>query len=389
MNLPSRRTPPPRGASAAPARTLSLLAAAALAALLPGPAPAAELVVDFSRFNPGPPPAQFRPALTGGGPPPEWRILAVDTPSALPALPGQAPPTTHETVLGQLSQDRTDERFPLLVYEPQVFSDFTATLRFRTVSGRTEQMAGLAFRLLDEKNYYVIRVSSLGNNLRFYKFVDGVRSEPVGPSLKIPAGEWHALKVVCKGNAIRCLLDDQEVIPTLTDQSFLRGKFAFWTKSDAVSHFARLEVDYEMVQTLPQRLVDVAKEKYPRLLSIVVFARDQGVVRAVAASDPADLGTPGTASEEKTLTEGLIFAGRASDHAAAVFPMRDRNGDPLFAVKYRMRTFSGQTEANAVARAKLMNDELEKVVRAAEAGDAGASLDPAPTASGAPGARKN
>lgn len=352
-----------RGPTRAP--VLALLAA--LLGLLPSRG--AELVVDFATLKPGPPPSQFRPALSGGGGPADWRMVAVDAPSALPTVPGQEPPTTRETVLAQLSGDATDERFPLLIYEPEVFNDFTATLKFRTVSGRTEQMAGLAFRLVDERNYYVVRVSSLGNNVRFYKFVDGVRSEPVGPAVRVPAGEWHTLKVVCKGNTIRCLLDDREVIPPLTDLSFIRGRLALWTKSDSVSHFARLQVEYDLVRTLPQRLVERAQEKFPRLLGVAVYAREQGGVRCVAASDPALVGkvVAGTEAESLALEGGKVSAGRTRDHAIAVLPMRDRNGDPLFAVRFKMRTFGGQTDSNAAARGRQMAEELEELVRAAEA----------------------
>lgn len=335
--------------------------------LVPPPAPAAELVLDFNRDQPGPPSASFRSTLTGSGPPPEWKLIQVDAPSALPALPGQTPPTSRETVLAQLSQDPTDERFPLLVYEPEVLEDFTASLTFRTVSGRVEQMAGLAFRLQDERNYYVVRVSSLGNNIRFYKFVDGIRSDPIGPNVRIPAGQWHTLQVICKGNSIRCLLDDREAIPTLTDLSFSRGRVALWTKSDSVSHFSRLRLNYDLVKTLPQRLVDRAKEKYPRLLGISIYAREEGQVRCVAASDASLVGQPGKDAEELALKDGKVSAGTASDHAIAVLPMRDRNGDLLFAVRFKMRTFGGQTDNNAAARGRTMIQELEELVHAAEA----------------------
>ena len=372
MKFPSRARPAAaRPGSRPSSRFLSAgplaLGLVALLGSLAG-ARAAELSLDFSGQPDGPPPAQFRPALTGGGAPPDWRIVNVDAPSALPALPGQAPPMTRESVLAQLSEDRTDERFPLLIYQPEVFGDFTATLRFRTVSGRTEQMAGLAFRLVDERNYYVIRVSSLGNNVRFYKFVDGVRSEPIGPAVKVPLGDWHTLQVICKGNSIRALLDDKEVIPTLTDQSFVRGKLALWTKSDAVSHFAKLRIEYDLVRTLPQRLVEKARDEYPRLLAVTVYAREDGVAKSVASTEPSLVGKPGTDAEEMALKDGKASAGTAKDHCIAVFPLRDRNGDPLFALRLKMRTFGGQTESNVAARGRLIADELETLVRAADVG---------------------
>src|SRR5690606_19275206 len=124
----------------------------------------------------------------------------------------------------------------------------------------------------DPTNYYVIRASSLGNTLRFYKFVNGVRSNPIGPEIPIPSGEWHTLEVTCRGNTIRCRLNDREVMPELQDSSFTRGRLALWTKSDSVSHFASLTVRYDPVVTLPERLVRKAMERYPRLHEVTVYA---------------------------------------------------------------------------------------------------------------------
>ncbi len=342
------------------------VASLALASSSPHAA-AAELSLDFNRLPPGSPPSDYRTALTGGGPTPEWRVIQVEAQPTLPALIPDKPSPASETVLAQVSEDPTDERFPLLIYDKESFADFTATLRFRTVAGRTERMAGLAFRLVDERNYYVVRASSLGNTFRFYKFVDGTRSTPIGPEIRIPSGEWHTLEVACRGNEIRCRLNGREVIPPLNDTSFGSGKFALWTKSDSVSHFAGLKISYEALKTLPQRLVESALERYPRLLNVTVFGDEAGTVKALASSDPQDIGTPASDAEIRTLREGTVLAGRTENAASAVIPIRDRNGDPMFAVRLRMRSFAGQTDNNIAARAQPILQHLERMVGASEA----------------------
>jgi hypothetical protein len=347
------------------APTPALLALAFLLLTAP-PSPAAELFLDFSTLKPGPPPPEFRISLTGSGPLPDWRVLQVAAAPTLPTLIPSSPTPVSETVLAQVSEDTTDERFPLLIYDKESFSDFTATLKFRTVAGRSERMAGLAFRVVDEKNYYVVRASSLGNTFRFYKFVDGIRSDPIGPEIRLPSGEWNTLEVSCRGNEIRCRLNDRDAIPTLTDTSFTQGKLALWTKSDSVSHFGSLRVVYEALKTLPQRLVDSALEKYPRLLGITVFAEESGQVKALASSDPGELGSAASPEEIRTLREGTVLAGNSKKSASAVFPIRDRNGDPMFAVRLRMRTFAGQTDNNVAARARPIIEHLETLVGAAD-----------------------
>ena len=181
------------------------------------PAVAAERKFDFSDVRENQAPPGFRSVVTGQGKPGDWRVIMDEVPPLMqPITPGAAS-VAKKAVLAQLAQDPTDEHFPLLIYEGDIMDDFTLTTRFKTVKGVAEQMAGIAFRIQNATNYYVVRASSLGNNLRFYKVLNGERGPLVGPEVPIPSGVWHELTVECKGNAIRCLLDGKELI-TATDK---------------------------------------------------------------------------------------------------------------------------------------------------------------------------
>src|SRR5436190_12465368 len=135
--------------------------------LLTLPVVAAERKFDFSEVPTGQTPPGFRNAVTGMGKPGEWKILLDETPSQLPPLTPQAKSTARRAVLAQLSEDQTDEHFPLLIFEEELFGDFTLSTRFKTVRGVKERMAGIAFRIQNPTNYYVVRASSLGNTFRF------------------------------------------------------------------------------------------------------------------------------------------------------------------------------------------------------------------------------
>lgn len=330
------------------------------------PLGAAEWVFDPTRLVAGSVPDTFRPSLTGSGPPPAWQLVAVEATSQFESLTDRSTALTREVVLTETSQDPTDERFPLLVLEEETFGDFTATLDFRLVGGRVARMGGLAFRYQNPSNYYVLRASALGNTFRFYKVVEGIRSDPIGPELPVPSDTWHTLEVQCRGNQIDCRFNGAQVIPTLTDTTFLRGRLAFWTKSDSQVHIRRLRVQYDAIRTLPDRLVRRAQEQHPRLLSITIYGTRGGQVQALASSDPERVGRTGGDSEVRALAEGTISAGSTRDHAAAVFPLRDRNGDTLFAVRLHLRTFAGQTDNNIAARGRLILNDLEAWTRSAD-----------------------
>lgn len=151
----------------------------------------AEKVFDFSEQRTNGWPAGFRGVLAGEGPPGEWKVLPMDVPSLLAPLSPNAPAANRRPVVAQLSRDPTDERFPMLIYEREVFGDFALTVRFKIVEGAGEQMAGMAFRYQDERNFYYIRASALGGTFAFFKVIDGVRGAPIAMRVPISRGEWY------------------------------------------------------------------------------------------------------------------------------------------------------------------------------------------------------
>lgn len=338
-----------------------------LLAALVAPAPGAEKVFTFTEPTTNRVPANFRPLLFGEGKPGQWEILYDDVPPLLAPLSEKAPTLSKRAVLGQLSQDSTDDRYPILVYDGETFGDFTLTTRFKLVGGATEQMAGIVFRVKDSKNFYVIRASGLGRNIRFYKVVNGERTAPIGPEMEIPVGVWHELKIECKGNQISSWLNGKEVIPTLTDNTFAFGQIGFWTKSDAVSYFTDTKIVYVPREIPARALVREMVEKYGRLKGLKVYVLgSNGEPEIVASKDEAEHGLPGGLYEKDCLTQGRIFYGNDKKEkiVSVVQPLRDRNGDTIAAVRVMMESGAGQTEQNALARALPIMKEMQARVQA-------------------------
>ena len=316
----------------------------------------AERIFDFSDF-----PAGFRSTVAGNGPAGDWKVVMDEVPPQLAPLTDKAPVVTKRAVLAQLSQDMTDERFPLLIFEGESFMDFTLTTRFKMVSGVAEQMAGVAFRIQDEKNFYVVRASARSNNFRFYKVANGERGNLIGPEIKVPQGVWHDLTVECKGNQIRCQLNGKEVIPPLTDSTFPGGKIGFWTKSDSVSYFTEAKIVYTAREPLAQVLVRDALKKYPRLLGLKIYAM-RGTppkLQVVGSNDEKEIGQPGARAEQDVLDRGTMYYAKGKGTVAVTMPLRDRNGDAVAAVRVTMQSFPGQTEQNAIIRAAPIVKQMQ------------------------------
>ena len=335
-----------------------------LALVLALPIAAAERKFDFSDVRENQMPPGFRSAVTGEGKPGDWKVILDEVPSPLPPLTSEATAHTKSPVLAQLSQDPTDEHFPLLIYEPEIFTDFTLTTRFKTVRGTVEQMAGIAFRVQNESNYYVLRASSLGNTFRFYKVVNGQRNNPIGPQVSIPSGIWQELSVQCEGNRIRCRLNGKEVMPPLADDSFLRGKIGFWTKSDSVSYFTDARIVYTPLEPGAQKILRGLLKKYPRLINLKIYVpgKETGTTRTVASKNEPDIGQPGGKTEQAVINTGQTYYGKEKDSVSVIMPLRDRNGDIIAAARVVMQTFAGQTEENVIVRAAPFVKEIQTSV---------------------------
>jgi hypothetical protein len=329
------------------------LAAGALWALLVQAAAGAERTFDFGEAREGQVPPGFRSTVTGQGKPGQWKVLLDDVAPLLPPLNPQAPHVAKQAVLAQVSQDGTDDHYPLLVFDDDVFGDFTLTTSFKLVSGQTEQMAGLAFRIQDEKNYYYVRASGLGGTFYFFKFVNGDLIGPIGSRVVITNGVWHELSVECKGSQVTCSLDGKPIILRMLQDNFAKGKIGFWTKSDSVSYFANTRIVYTPLENPAQAIVRDTVRKYSKLLGLKLFVlgADSKTTRLVGSVDPSEIGHPGAKAELDVLTEGLVYYGRDGASVSVTLPLRDRNGDLVAAAKVIMKSFPGQTEQNAVARA--------------------------------------
>jgi len=321
----------------------------------------AERRFNFGEAATGTTPTNFSTALFGIGQPPVWKTVQDEVPSAFAPLTDKAPRVARQPVLAQTSQDMSDEHFPLCVYDGDVFRNFNFTTRFKIVSGIVEQMAGVVFRFQNSSNFYVVRASALGKNVRFYKVVNGVRSDPIGPAVDIAAGVWHTLAVRCEGNQILIYLDDKLVMPALGDNSFAEGKIGFWTKSDSVSYFTDAVVDYTPRIPVAQAMINAVLAKQPRILGLRIYTLvGTNATRIIASKELAEIGQPGTDAELAAIQNGTVSYGKDKGEVLVTLPLHDRNGENIAAVRVRLKSFFGEMQDTAVTRATTIRKLLQE-----------------------------
>jgi hypothetical protein len=209
--------------------SLVILATATMAGL------AATRTLDFAADTVGQPPKGFVFGHTAkAGAPGTWVVQAEGT----------------NQYLAQTNADSTRSRFPVAVASDISTADVDLSVRFRPVSGRVDQAAGLVWRYQNEDNYYLVRANALENNVVLYKVERGRRTDlPVkgagrtyGKSAKVPTGRWSTLRVVATGSRFEVFLNG---VPqyAVEDATFAAaGRVGVWTKADSITHFDDLTI---------------------------------------------------------------------------------------------------------------------------------------------------
>jgi glycosyl hydrolase family 59 (putative galactocerebrosidase) len=187
------------------------------------------IMIDIGKMNAGAPPAGFDFARTGQGGPGRWTVTADASASA-------------GRVIEQTSTDATDYRFPLAIYRAAPARNVDVSIRFKALSGKVDRAAGIAVRLTDADNYYVVRANALEDNVRFYRVVKGRREQLEGADLKVTANEWHQLGLRAEGEKFTVTFEGKPLF-TASDKTFSgAGKVALWTKADSVTRFDRIGI---------------------------------------------------------------------------------------------------------------------------------------------------
>jgi hypothetical protein len=195
-------------------KTLTLLPAAVLVA---GFSPD---TINFDTAEAGKPPAGWTATQTGTGQA-IWTVVRDDSAPSKP------------NVLKQSGQ----ATFPLCLKTDTSLKDGYAEVKFKAISGREDQAAGIVWRARDANNYYVTRANSLENNVTIYHTVGGRRTEKKRVRMAIAAQQWHTLRVEFQGNHFTVSLNGRKALEWDDDTFKDAGQVGVWTKADSVTEF--------------------------------------------------------------------------------------------------------------------------------------------------------
>jgi hypothetical protein len=129
-----------------------------------------------------------------------------------------------------------EAEFPALALGNAVYGDVTVTVRFKAISGKVDQAAGIIARVQDRDDYYIVRGNALEANVNLYKYSGGRRSGLKDGSGRVETGRWQELRLEISGQRLRGYLDGQ-LVDEASDATYAAGRVGLWTKADSVTCF--------------------------------------------------------------------------------------------------------------------------------------------------------
>jgi hypothetical protein len=180
---------------------------------------------NFEDATPGSLPAGWTSAKTGEGPGSVWQVqLDASSPHGAKTL-------------AQTSSAGPSPLFNLCVTDGPKSANVDLSVSFKAIKGEIDTGGGLVWRYQDAQNYYVARLNPLEDNFRLYKVVAGKRKQLANANTDLPAGQWHTLRVVHRGDQIQCHLNGKLLLEGKDTEISQPGRIGFWTKADAVTAF--------------------------------------------------------------------------------------------------------------------------------------------------------
>jgi hypothetical protein len=196
-------------------------------------------VITFDHDATGIAPAGWTVAMTNRVVPPKWEI--VRDPSA----------PTPPNVLAQVASDPRHDRYALAVLNRISMRDGDLSVRFKPVSG-VDQVGGIIFRYRDDKNYYALRASAMGDDVALYKVENGhpipITPRGLPPSHfevkhDIQANAWQILKVSLHGNQFQVYVNHRRLFRAQDATFNGPGKVGLCTVSDSITYFDDFRVN--------------------------------------------------------------------------------------------------------------------------------------------------
>jgi hypothetical protein len=145
-------------------------------------------------------------------------------------------------VIAETSRQKTETKYPICVFDHIRATDVRVSVDITPLEGEIDRAGGVALRVRDENNYYLVRANALENNVRLYRVVDGVRTQFAGVDTPVTSGRPQRLQIEALEDTFTVTFDGARMFEARDQQFPGGGSVALWSKADSLTEFANLTV---------------------------------------------------------------------------------------------------------------------------------------------------
>lgn len=319
--------------------------------------------LSFHEFPVGDVSKSFRSTVSGSGKPGSWKIAETE----VPPLKGEGL-ASKKRVLVHEGADPTEDHYAMLLLDGDRFRSCTFAARFRVVDGKSVQAAGIIFRAVNDKNYYLFALKPKEKSLYFSIFLDGKFgfSERIPIELK-PDG-WVHLSVRCEKDRFYPSINGRDAHPIFrtgeTAEKYARGQIGFWARSDSTAQFT--DVSVTPILAPVQEAVVSQMETDKRLSSLRVASVRDGKPIYVASHLPQEIGTAAPADLLESIREGKTYFSKGKEDVTVTTPLKDKDGEIIGAAAVTFKSSVALTREIAVGRSTGVVKKIEARTRQRE-----------------------
>ena len=199
--------------------------------MLVPPAFSADIKIQEWKFDSDPPgsvPGDFVPGKSNGevG---RWRVVQ--------DLKAPTPPNV-------LAREATDSvaNAQIIFIDGLEAGSLDLTVRVKTSPGGKQQGAGVVFRAVDERNYYLIWISPDEKRLRLDRLVNGevTHLQDLNVDSAEP-GRWHTLRVLIHGPTMDAIFNNRQFLSGREEKwefgTYQKGKIGLWASGVTPAYF--------------------------------------------------------------------------------------------------------------------------------------------------------
>jgi hypothetical protein len=138
---------------------------------------------------------------------------------------------------------RRGDRSRLTILDAVPPKNFEMRLRLKALPGAAQDIGGVAIRLTERGNYYVLKIDFATSRVAFARVADGRSTEIIGVDSNLALDAWHTLAIRAEDGRFGVSLDGHWLFTAYDETLRQPGRIAFWREPGSTMQFDPIVIE--------------------------------------------------------------------------------------------------------------------------------------------------